>query len=119
MLRNFFVLMFRNFFRQKFYSVVNIAGLAAGITVSIFILLFVVDELSFDTMHSKADRIYRVVEKRVSADKESKIGMTAGILAYSINIGMWIFINSCFSVDGNNLYLCRLSVNKSILYKSF
>ena len=73
--------MFRNFFRQKFYSVINIIGLAAGITVSIFILLFIADELSFDTMHSKADRIYRVVEKRVSADKEYKIPMTAGILA--------------------------------------
>jgi hypothetical protein len=90
MLRNFFLLMLRNFFRQKFYSIVNIIGLAAGMTVSIFILLFIADELSFDTMHSKADRIFRVVEKRLPCG---------------------------FSFTDNNLYLSRLSVGKGIIYE--
>ena len=47
--------------KHKGYSFINIAGLAVGIACTIFILLWVQDELSFDRFHENADRIYRVV----------------------------------------------------------
>ena len=84
MLKNFFLLMYRNFIRNKFYSTINIVGLAVGLTVSILLLLFIVNEISFDTMHTKSDRIFRVIEKRVTSDKEFKIPMTSGILATTL-----------------------------------
>ena len=46
--------------RQKGYSFINIAGLSLGIAASLLIILYVVDELSFDRFHTHADRIYRI-----------------------------------------------------------
>jgi putative ABC transport system permease protein len=61
MLGNYLKIALRNISRHKGYSFINIAGLAIGITCTVFILLWVQDELSFDRFHEKADRIYRVV----------------------------------------------------------
>ena len=52
---------FRNIAKQKFYSFINILGLAIGLAICLLIMLFVKDELSFDKHHSKADRIYRTL----------------------------------------------------------
>ena len=60
MLKNYVVVTFRNLFRNKTYSFINIAGLSTGITCSLLILLWVFDELSFDKFHPKADRLYQV-----------------------------------------------------------
>jgi len=61
MLGNYLKITLRNMKRHKGYSFINIAGLAVGIACTIFILLWVKDELSFDRFHENADRIYRVV----------------------------------------------------------
>lgn len=42
------------------HSSINVLGLSLGIACCILIVLFVKDEWTFDTFHSKADRIYRV-----------------------------------------------------------
>src|SRR5690349_1549499 len=60
MLKNYLVVTIRNLFRNGFYSVINISGLAIGIACSILILLWVADELSFDKLHPKSDRLYQV-----------------------------------------------------------
>jgi putative ABC transport system permease protein len=60
MLKNYLLVTFRNLFKNGFYSFINIAGLAIGITCSILIVLWVADETSFDKFHPKADRLYQV-----------------------------------------------------------
>jgi putative ABC transport system permease protein len=60
MFKNYFLVAIRNILRSKFYSFINISGLAIGITCSILILLWVSDETSFDKMHPKADRLYQL-----------------------------------------------------------
>lgn len=60
MFKNYFLVTLRNLFRNGFYSFINIAGLAIGITCSILILLWVADETSYDKFHPKADRLYQV-----------------------------------------------------------
>lgn len=60
MLRNQIVIAFRNIFRQKGFSLINLAGLTIGIASCIMILLFVSNELSYDRYHEKSDRIYRI-----------------------------------------------------------
>jgi len=60
MLKNYIVLFFRNFMRQKGYTLINIIGLSIGITCSVIIALFVVHELSYDKMHHQSSNIYRV-----------------------------------------------------------
>jgi putative ABC transport system permease protein len=46
--------------RNKFYSAINVVGLAIGITACILIMLYVQSELSYDKFHEKSGRIYRV-----------------------------------------------------------
>src|SRR5689334_1382293 len=60
MFKNYFVVAVRNILRSKFYSFINITGLAIGITCSILILLWVADETSFDKFHPKSDRLYQL-----------------------------------------------------------
>lgn len=60
MFKNYLTITVRNLFKNGFYSFINIAGLAIGITCSILILLWVADETSFDKFHPKADRLYQV-----------------------------------------------------------
>jgi putative ABC transport system permease protein len=60
MFRNYLKIAFRNLTIQRFYSIINIAGLALGIAACLLIVLYVKHELSYDRYHEKADRIYRV-----------------------------------------------------------
>ncbi|WP_339785709.1 ABC transporter permease [uncultured Imperialibacter sp.] len=60
MLRSYIVVAIRNLRRQGFYSFINIFGLTAGVLSSLFLLLYIKDELSFDAFHKNADQIYRV-----------------------------------------------------------
>ena len=60
MLRNYFKIAFRNIVRHKAFAVINISGLAIGMACSIFILLWVRDELSYDDFHKDVDHIYRI-----------------------------------------------------------
>ena len=62
MIKNHFKIAFRNLMRHKVFSLINVSGLALGMTCSILILLWVKDELSFDRFHEHADRLYQVVE---------------------------------------------------------
>ena len=61
MLKNYIKIAFRNLLRFKAYSLINLFGLALGLTISILILLFVTDELTFDRFHTKANRLYKIV----------------------------------------------------------
>ena len=60
MLRNYLIVTLRNLLKNKTYSLINIAGLSIGIACSLLILLWVFDELSFDRLHPKVDRLYQV-----------------------------------------------------------
>ncbi len=62
MLRNFLLIATRNFFREQVYAFINVSGLAVGLMCSIFIFLWVTDEIRFDRFHKDADRIFRVME---------------------------------------------------------
>ncbi|HTF18437.1 MAG TPA: ABC transporter permease [Chryseolinea sp.] len=60
MARNYLLLALRTHLRSKFYTAVNITGLAVGIAACLIIMLFVRHETSYDTLHEKINRIYRV-----------------------------------------------------------
>ena len=60
MFKNYFKIAFRNLWRNKGFSAINIFGLAIGLAVCLLITLFVIDELSYDKYNLNADRIYRV-----------------------------------------------------------
>jgi len=58
--KNYFKTAWRNLVRNRFYTIINISGLAVGLTIGILILLWVQDEFSFDSFHSNAKNIYRL-----------------------------------------------------------
>lgn len=60
MLRNYLKIAIRNLQQQKAFSFINVIGLTLGLTCCFLILLFVSHELSYDSFHEKAERIYRV-----------------------------------------------------------
>ncbi len=61
MLKNYFKIAFRNLWRHRVFSFINIMGLTVGMTACLLIFLYVRFELSYDKFHPKADRIYRIV----------------------------------------------------------
>ena len=61
MLKNLLKISFRNLLKDKVYSGINVLGLTIGITCSLFLFLYILDELSYDRYHKNADTIYRVV----------------------------------------------------------
>jgi len=71
MIRNYFLIALRNVFRQKGYSLINISGLAIGIVSCLFIVLYIVDEFSYDRFHAKGDRIYRLFFDYTSPNGET------------------------------------------------
>ncbi|MBD2699972.1 ABC transporter permease [Spirosoma sp. BT702] len=66
MLRNYIKVAWRNLWRHKLYSLINIGGLALSLTSSTFVGLWVYDERSYDTFHNDADRIYRIAKDFVT-----------------------------------------------------
>ena len=61
MIRNIIKIAWRNFYKRKFYSAINVFGLSLGICCVLMLYLFISYHLSFDTYHANAKRLYRAV----------------------------------------------------------
>jgi ABC-type antimicrobial peptide transport system permease subunit len=82
MFKNYLLTAFRSFLRQGTYSFINLAGLAIGLTCTIFIFLWVLDEISYDDFHADKDRIFQVMENQTySADQIYTFKATPGLLS--------------------------------------
>ncbi|MEQ1588236.1 MAG: FtsX-like permease family protein [Cyclobacteriaceae bacterium] len=68
MLKNYLKTSFRNLLRHRSYTFINVLGLTVGLVSSIFILLWIIDELSFDHFHSNTDRIFKVLVNNTYPD---------------------------------------------------
>ncbi len=77
MIKNYFKIALRNILRHKGYSIINILGLTIGITACLLIVLFIRYEYSFENMHEKTDRIYRVltIDSALGTNKQ-RVGIT-------------------------------------------
>lgn len=61
MIKNYFIVAFRNLWRNKFFSVINILGLSVGIACCLIIFLFIKNERSYDDFHNKKEKIYHLI----------------------------------------------------------
>lgn len=59
MLKNYLLISFRNLQKHFSYSLINIFGLGLGLATCLLLVTWIRHELSYDTFHEKADRIYR------------------------------------------------------------
>jgi putative ABC transport system permease protein len=68
MIKNYIKVAYRHLTRDKIFSIINISGLALGMVACILISLYILDELSYDTYHKDADRIYRISREFLNED---------------------------------------------------
>jgi putative ABC transport system permease protein len=84
MFKNYIKIAWRNLFKDKLYSMVNILGLSIGITCCVIIYLYVSYELSYDMYHEKASRIYRMTSAAHEPTKVDYFAPTSPIMASSV-----------------------------------
>ena len=84
MFRNYFKTAWRNLLTNKTFSLINIAGLALGMTCSLVIMLWINDEVQKDKFHQNGSRLYRVMENQYYSGDISTFEATPGILAENI-----------------------------------
>lgn len=84
MIRNYLKIAWRNLWKNKMFSFINIMGLALGMTCSLLITLWVQDELAMDRFHKNDKRLYRVMENQHYTGVINTYPSTPGLLADNI-----------------------------------
>jgi len=90
MFRNYFKVAVRNLMRHKTISFINIFGLSIGMACTILIMVWIIDELSFDSFHKNADSIYLALHSYGN----EMIGQTSVLLAQTLKDELPEVINS-------------------------
>jgi putative ABC transport system permease protein len=82
MIRNYIKTAFRNLWRNKAFSVINIVGLSVALACCMLILLYTMDEVSYDRFNANRDKIYRLVSTSTNpqgvANKMASTGVIHG-----------------------------------------
>jgi len=104
MFKNYFKIALRSAIKQKAFSLINLSGLAVGLTSFMLILLYVQHQLSFDQFHEHKERVFRV--------HDGDVAITANAMAPTIqrayeaeveDIARLVFMGSqFFQVNGEN-----------------
>ena len=84
MLKNYFKIAFRQLFKNRVFSVINISGLTIGMAAVILLLLWIQNEVSYDTFHSNKDRIYNLWNKSLWSDKLTCWDVTPKVAAKTL-----------------------------------
>ena len=75
----------RNLFKAKLSALINLIGLAIGLTCCLFISLYIIEEFSYDRHYSNVDRLFRVVSLYKEGNENAASIETPGILSAGIN----------------------------------
>lgn len=81
MLKNYFKIAWRNLMKNKTFSFINIFGLSVGLTCCMLIALYLHHELSFDSHHKDADRIYQLGTVFIKEGNEDRSANTPAPMA--------------------------------------
>ena len=84
MFRNYLKTALRSFSRNTLFTLINLTGLAVGLTASILILLYVYNELNYDSFHENADELYRMNIVFNQQDVENTTAMSTGAMGVSL-----------------------------------
>jgi len=103
MIKNYFKTAWRNLWRHKLYSLINIKGLTVGLAVGILLLLWVQDEFSYDGFHKNEKNIYKVENMVGTGASRQLWSVTAapiGVLAKKEIPG----VEDAVRISGNGYY---------------
>ena len=81
MIKNYLKIALRNIKRHKGYSFINITGLAIGMACCLLIMIWVLNELSYDKFHENATNLYRVEENQYYSGRIFHVSVTPYPLA--------------------------------------
>ncbi|MEL7148448.1 MAG: ABC transporter permease, partial [Bacteroidota bacterium] len=84
MIRNLIKVAFRNIRKEKFFSLLNVSGLAVGTCCVLFIILYINDETSYDQFHQNAERIYRINQTFIWGEDDNLFGSTGPAVAEAV-----------------------------------
>ncbi len=84
MIWNYLKLTWRNLYKNKAFSVINIVGLAIGMASAMLILLWIQNEVSYDQFHEKKDRIYEAWNRSEFSGKLQSWNTTPKVLARTL-----------------------------------
>ena len=112
MFKSYLIIAWRNLFKHKAFSAINILGLALGMTCSLLIMLWVMDEKSMDKFHGYDRSLYSVFERQYHDGKIEAAHNTPGLLAREMKLkfpevkfaaGMGFNETSTFEANGKIL----------------
>jgi putative ABC transport system permease protein len=105
MLKNLLVVSLRSIRKDKAYSFLNILGLTIGITCSLLLIMYILDELSFDRYHKNAHSIYRIVSNIKEPDNAFTWAVAQEPMAVELRDNYPEVINAVrFNGTGKTLY---------------
>lgn len=84
MFKNNLKIAFRNLSRYRFYTLINVTGLAVGIACCLLIVMFVNDELGYDRYHEKSSSIYRITRYALFNEQEFHFPVNPAPLAETV-----------------------------------
>ena len=124
MIKNYFKIAFRNFWKHKIFTLINIVGLSIGISAAIAIYLIVSFDFSFDKFHRDNDRIYRVVTDFVFAGEPvNNSGVTGPLPEATKNEVTGLTLSATFyynsydvKIDADKKSPVRLKNQQDIIY---
>jgi putative ABC transport system permease protein len=102
MFKNYLKTAFRNLWKNKTYSFLNILGLSVGITCAALIFLWVENELTFDHQHEKRNNLYLVLENQKYDAKTYTFSSTPGVLAQGMKEEIPGIKNTCRATWGQS-----------------
>ncbi len=86
MLKNYLKVAWRNLMKNKVFSFINVFGLAIGLTCCMLISLYLHNELSYDSYHKNASRLYQLGTIFIKEGKEERMGNTPAPMAKAMQM---------------------------------
>ncbi len=84
MFKNYIFTALRSYWKQKGFTFLNLAGLTIGLTTSLLIMLWVVDEFNYDGFHENSEQLYRIMENQTYSGQMFTFSATPGLLAEAL-----------------------------------
>jgi putative ABC transport system permease protein len=128
MFKNLMLIALRNFRKDRWFSLLNVLGLTIGITFSLFLIFYIVDELSYDRYHKNADRIYRIAAHIQEPEKKMDWASTQQVLGPTLKnefpeveeaVRFFNKERTLFKQGENNYYETKLYYADSNVFKVF
>jgi len=86
MIKNYLKVAWRNLKKNKIFSFINVFGLAIGLTCCMLISLYLYNELSYDSYHKNANRIFQLGTTFVKEGKEDRTANTPAPMAQAMQM---------------------------------